>query len=990
MNVSACAYEFLKDSYCELIVCKNEKEGDLIKDAASFLGYEAYALSDLRVSFGDDLRVYKEELHSILSSLNSYYFSNNKKKILISPIRTVINPLPKRELFDRFVLNFGDDLNLGELKDRLFHWGYSFVDIVEDKGEVSFRGDVIDIFPINAKKPYRISLFDTQIESIREFDRETQKSIKEEIESIEIIPALFALDEEKFKELNKRCVSFDSDTFFKDLSSLGLWVLDEFGESFIDRFDTKITKGAKEEIEDISFNEDFKSRFLSLSLLPEATKYKEIEPADIYSFLDFHKNKKITLIAKNEAVLKRVSIPENLKYEVRYSDIVLNILSDEEVILSFNKKEKRKRRKKPAFLIDEMKAGDYVVHETHGIGIFKGLVQTEVLGSVRDFVKIVYQGDDTLLLPVENLDVVSRYIGDSGVLVQLDKLGKGTFLKQKAKAKEKLFQIAKDIVDIAAKRELSRGFEIRSDFEEIALFQASAGFEYTEDQKKAVEEIFRELESKRVMDRLLSADVGFGKTEVAMNAILATKLSGYQSAFVVPTTLLSAQHYKTLQDRLSPFGVKIAKLDRFTKPKEKREILSALKNGDLDVLIGTHTILGAEFKNLALVVVDEEHKFGVKQKEKFKALRENVHLLSMSATPIPRSLNMALSSIKSFSQIFTPPQDRQDVRTFVKEYDEKLVKEVILREKRRGGQVFYIHNRIATIKEKKEELQEILPNIKILVLHSKVSAAETEKELLAFERGEYDLLLSTSIVESGIHLPNVNTIIVEGADRFGMADLHQLRGRVGRSKREGYCYFLIEDREKLTEASAKRLIALESNSYLGSGSALAYHDLEIRGGGNIIGEAQSGHIKNIGYSLYLKMLEESVNELLNKAPVSKKEIEIKLNVSAYINSDYITEDRIRLELYRRLSRCENVEDVYDIEDEMIDRFGKLDAFTKQFLDIILIKILAAKKNISYISNYNENITITYESGEKLYLKAPSRDDDDILKTVLEFLRSDEK
>jgi len=980
----------LKDSYCELIVCKNEKEGDLIKDAASFLGYEAYALSDLRVSFGDDLRVYKEELHSILSSLNSYYFSNNKKKILISPIRTVINPLPKRELFDRFVLNFGDDLNLGELKDRLFHWGYSFVDIVEDKGEVSFRGDVIDIFPINAKKPYRISLFDTQIESIREFDRETQKSIKEEIESIEIIPALFALDEEKFKELNKRCVSFDSDTFFKDLSSLGLWVLDEFGESFIDRFDTKITKGAKEEIEDISFNEDFKSRFLNLSLLPEATKYKEIEPADIYSFLDFHKNKKITLIAKNEAVLKRVSIPENLKYEVRYSDIVLNILSDEEVILSFNKKEKRKRRKKPAFLIDEMKAGDYVVHETHGIGIFKGLVQTEVLGSVRDFVKIVYQGDDTLLLPVENLDVVSRYIGDSGVLVQLDKLGKGTFLKQKAKAKEKLFQIAKDIVDIAAKRELSRGFEIRSDFEEIALFQASAGFEYTEDQKKAVEEIFRELKSKRVMDRLLSADVGFGKTEVAMNAILATKLSGYQSAFVVPTTLLSAQHYKTLQDRLSPFGVKIAKLDRFTKPKEKREILSALKNGDLDVLIGTHTILGAEFKNLALVVVDEEHKFGVKQKEKFKALRENVHLLSMSATPIPRSLNMALSSIKSFSQIFTPPQDRQDVRTFVKEYDEKLVKEVILREKRRGGQVFYIHNRIATIKEKKEELQEILPNIKILVLHSKVSAAETEKELLAFERGEYDLLLSTSIVESGIHLPNVNTIIVEGADRFGMADLHQLRGRVGRSKREGYCYFLIEDREKLTEASAKRLIALESNSYLGSGSALAYHDLEIRGGGNIIGEAQSGHIKNIGYSLYLKMLEESVNELLNKAPVSKKEIEIKLNVSAYINSDYITEDRIRLELYRRLSRCENVEDVYDIEDEMIDRFGKLDAFTKQFLDIILIKILAAKKNISYISNYNENITITYESGEKLYLKAPSRDDDDILKTVLEFLRSDEK
>ncbi len=987
MSFSACAYEFLKNSFCELIVCRNEKEADTIKDVASFLGYEAFLLPDLRASFGDDLRVYKEEVYSLLSSLNAYYFSKSKKKLLISPIRTLINPLPKRELFDKFSLSFGEDLDLKDLKNKLFWWGYSFVDIVEERGEVSFRGDILDIFPINAQNPYRISLFDTQIESIRAFERETQKSFKEELEEIEIIPAIFALDEERFRDFNQRCQNFEGDMFFKDLSSLFLWVLEKEGAFYPDIFESRAFCSLKEEIEEIEFpSEEIKNKFLSLDEIEKAKNYKDIIVTDTYSFLDFHKDKKITLIAKDKAVLKRFSIPENLKYDFRQSEVVLNILSNEELILSFNKKSKKRRLKKPSILIDELKIGDYVVHEVHGIGIFKGLEQVRVLGALRDFVKIEYQNQDALLVPVENLDVISRYIGDSGVLVQVDKLGKGSFLKQKAKAKEKLFKIAKDIVEIAAKRELFEGVRIRSDFLQISLFQKSAGFEYTEDQKKAVLEIFQELGSGRVMDRLLSADVGFGKTEVAMNAILAVKLSGYQSAFVVPTTLLANQHFKTLSQRLSSFGVSVAKLDRFTKTKEKKEILKSLKEGNLDVIVGTHAILGAEFKNLALVVIDEEHKFGVKQKEKLKSLRENVHILSMSATPIPRSLNMALSSIKTFSQIFTPPQDRQDIRTFVKEYDQKLIKEVILREKRRGGQIFYIHNRIATIEDKKEELLNLIDGIKILVLHSKTSTSESEREILAFERGEYDILLSTSIVESGIHLPNVNTIIVENADRFGIADLHQLRGRVGRSKREGYCYFLIEDRNSLSESAVKRLIALESNSYLGSGSALAYHDLEIRGGGNIIGEAQSGHIKNIGYSLYLKMLEESVNELLNKTKIAKKEVEVKLNVNAYISSDYIAEDRVRLELYRRLSRCEEVKDVYDIEDEMIDRFSKPDIFTKQFLDIIIIKILAAKKGISSVSNYKENIYFVYENKEEKTIKARSRDDDDILDAVLKFLR----
>jgi len=367
-------------------------------------------------------------------------------------------------------------------------------------------------------------------------------------------------------------------------------------------------------------------------------------------------------------------------------------------------------------------------------------------------------------------------------------------------------------------------------------------------------------------------------------------------------------------------------------------------------------------------------------------LCENLHILSMSATPIPRSLNMALSSIKQYSQLLTPPSEREDVRTFVKEYDDKVIKEAILRETRRGGQLFFVHNRIATIEAKRKELMKLMPHLRILVLHSEVSATVTEKEMLRFEEKEYDVLLSTSIIESGIHIPNVNTIIIDAADHFGMADLHQLRGRVGRSRRQGYCYFLVKDKEELSESAKKRLIALEANSYLGSGSILAYHDLEIRGGGNLVGEAQSGHLKNIGYALYLRMLEDAINSLTGKAPVASKEVDIKLSISAFINENYIAEERVRLELYRRLSRCGSVHDVLEIEEEMVDRFGKLDVTTKQFLELIEIKILATQRGIVFISNYGQNITCKDDLEHKTLLQARSRDDDDIIATVLVYLR----
>ncbi len=988
--MQARIFEFFREKNdITLLLCQDAKEASAANDVLQFLGYSTHLLPDFRAAYGDDLRAYTEELTALLTTLDGYYRDQKMRKILIAPFRTVLHDLPKPALFARQRLAFGDQIKLQAFKESLLQWGYTFVDIVEAKGEVSFRGDIIDIYPTDAPNPWRISLFDDEIESIRPFACETQKSQKEEVEEISINPALFALDTAQYETLMKRIEKVPSDAFERDMASLGFWALEDLAEDLLQKERPVFVRQVHEEIEEVfSFasNKDKQEYLLRIPALPENRVYKEVEAADLATFLNYHKAKKITLIAGSEAVVKQHDVPLDLEYKCVCEPYIINLISDTELILSLNKPQRKKRKKRAAIVLDDLKNGDYVVHENYGIGIFKGLTNTKVLGVTRDFVEIVYQGEDKLLLPVENLDVIDRYISDSGNLAVLDKLGKSSFSRLKEKAKVKLFEIAREIIEIAAQRELTQAPVIKSDDENLLLFQNDAGFEYTADQKRAIAQIFEDLQSGNVMDMLLSGDVGFGKTEVAMNAIFATVKSGYQAAFIAPTTLLSTQHYKSLKERFDRYGVSVAKINRFTTAREKSDILKGLKEGTIDVCVGTHSLFGVEFANLGLLILDEEHKFGVKQKEKLKQFKENIHVLSMSATPIPRSLNMALSSIKQYSQLLTPPLDREDVRTFVKEYDDSLIKEVILRELRRKGQIFYIHNRIASIESRKKELLELMPKLRILVLHSKIPPAKSEKEMLDFEAGKYDLLLSTSIVESGIHMPNVNTMIVEGADNFGIADLHQLRGRVGRSSRQGYCYFIVENKDRLTEQSRKRLIALESNSFLGSGSVLAYHDLEIRGGGNLVGEAQSGHIKNIGYSLYLKMLEDALNTLMNQQKTAKKEVEIKLSVSAYLNSDIIAEDRIRLELYRRLSRCETPKEVYEIEEEMIDRFGKLDTMTKQFLEIIVIKIMALHSGIERISSYEQNITIEFETGEKEYLTASSKDDDDIIAETLAYLR----
>ncbi|NPA03891.1 MAG: DEAD/DEAH box helicase [Epsilonproteobacteria bacterium] len=920
-------YEFLKKNDPKFIITADEEEAKTLHSYAKLLSKPSYYLKEIEIKEEDEVKVFKEELDHLYAVLNYYYHSN---ALLIIPYKTYLTKLPSREYFKRVTLEFAQTLNLKELEEILLQFDYTKVDIVESKGEFCIRGDVIDVFSPNFLKPIRITLtLEDEIESIRFYDPFTQISIKDELDSVTIFNA-------------------------------GL------GVNFLE--------AKKEKLEgEIYATREFNSNW---HLIPPARAYKEIEVKDLNKLIEVKKGKKkLFLVVKDQKTLRRSFIKELTAITPLYGDAIISIENEEELIVSLERKRKEEIKKVSSSLVlGELDIGDYVVHHRYGIGIFKGIKNQEFDGIKKDVIEIEYHGGDRLLLPVENLDLVDRYIGSEKVT--LDKLGSKTFAKKREKIEKELNDIANELVETSAQREILKAPSMVIP-PEIKLFWEGAGFEYTLDQKRAIEKLLTLLKGEKAMDLLLSGDVGFGKTEVAMSGFFMAAKNGFQSAMVVPTTLLSSQHYENLKRRLEPWGVKVAKLDRFVKGKEKKEIIEGVKSGSIDLIVGTHALLDLEFKNLGLAVVDEEHKFGVKQKEKLKEFSKNVHLLSMSATPIPRTLYMSLSKIKQIAELKTPPTGKKAVRTYIKKFTPNLVKEVVLRELRRGGQVFYIHNRIESIEEKKKELEKLLPTKKILVLHSKVKPTLLEEEMLKFAKGEYDILLSTSIVESGIHLPNVNTIIVERADRFGISDLHQLRGRVGRGKKEGFCYFLTQ--EELTPNAKMRLEALQKNSYLGSGLAVALIDMNIRGWGNLVGKKQSGHMEQIGYHLYLKMLEEKISKLaLSKGELK---VELQLKTEASLSGELIPNDRLKLELYRRLANINSFEELDSIEDEIKDRFGKIDSLSKRYLDLIEVKLLAQQQEIVKVMEFNKRVTFEFLDGRKEYLKV----EEDSLKEVKEHL-----
>lgn len=1000
MIQSALYAYFLQNNTPILIATHDSKEALEAFHLASFaketdaIKATPILLPDLRARYGDDLRSFHDEFLALNTALREFYSfldsdlkPKNAAPLLIAPISSLLYPLPKPRLLESIKITREHTFDLSKLKEMLLACGYETVEIVEMAGEVSFRGDIVDIgvSTHQGEEFYRLSFFDQECESIRIFDVKTQKSQKEEQDYIRIPPAVFNLQADEYESMLARIEESELQSFSKDIFSLGFWFLDQNGIEFLKEFPSLITPQAKEYCAEI-FSPDlhlpYDLKFLeSLPSLTPTKGYEDIQISQntLEYFLDLNAKHKIIILVPTELMVQEF---RNRGIEARLSPLVVNMLTPQHYIISLNSYPKSRPKRLPKIAIDELKVGEYVVHRDYGIGIFSGLKQTKALGCIRDFIEISYHGGDTLLLPVENLFLIDRYIAGSGVPI-VDKLGKGSFLKIREKVKAKLFEIADSIIKLAAQRNLIVGRTVDTTLPEISIFQNDSGFLLTQDQKTSIEEIFSDLSSGRVMDRLLSGDVGFGKTEVALNAIFAVCKNGLQSVLVVPTTLLAMQHFHTLATRLK--DLRVARLDRFTKSSEKIEILRDLKEGNLDVVVGTHSILSAEFKNLGLIVIDEEHKFGVKQKEKIKALSKDVHLLSMSATPIPRTLNMALSNIKGMSTLRTAPLDRVGSKTFVREKSDALIKEIILRELRRNGQIFYIHNNIANIPRIKEDLLALLPNLSIAILHSQIDAKHSEEIMSDFVENKYQILLCTSIVESGIHLPNANSIIIDGANHFGLADLHQLRGRVGRGNKEGWCYFLVDSKDSITEEAAKRLLALEKNSFLGSGAMIAYQDLEIRGGGNLLGEAQSGHIKNIGYSLYLKMLEDAIHTITSKERMEENDVELRIQASAYLNPDLITSETLRLELYRRLSLCKKVDEVYQIEQEIEDRFGKLDSMTREFLMLTLIRVLGNQLGLRSISNFKLDIALEKQDGQKEFIKV--QNPEEILEDILGHLRS---
>ncbi|PAF51000.1 hypothetical protein BKH43_03745 [Helicobacter sp. 13S00401-1] len=932
-----------------------------------------FTLPDIRLHYGDRLSSFYEEIRECMAQLTKFYGSM-QESILISPFQTLLNYMPAPKHLDSFKINISDILSIDTLQLKLLDFGYESVDIIELEGEFSLRGDILDVYVPDLKMPLRILFYEDMIESIRYFDPTTQLSLKEEIPSIDIYPALFNANLDLSDELKY-------EEFELDYKSKCFWELENLGGlDLIKELKSIWTKEAFSEYKELIQVESEVKEIKSFYILGDAKTYSDFTP-DFKNLQEFlARQKSFDILTPTLASLKANGLSET-NYILK--SLVVNIYSKDHCVISLLKEHKRTFKAKSTLSLDSIKPHDYVLHSDYGIGRFRGIKQIKLQGGIQDVLNIEYDKEEFLLLPIYNLNMVERYIAQDNI--KLDRLGKMRLTAIKQKVKQDLMHMAGEIIDLQAKRALIQAPKFLLDTKEKKLawehFNAKRDFTLTLDQDTCLKECMEDLSSGKVMDRLLNGDVGFGKTEIALSLIKLALINGYSSILLVPTTLLSYQHFSSLKERLKKEGLGdelVFRLDSNTTKKEKDLILECIADKKPICLVGTQAIFNIELENLGLIIVDEEHKFGVKQKELLKQKGSHIHMLSMSATPIPRTLHMAFSNLKALSYLKTPPSYKATTKTFVKLKSDSLLKEVINRELRRGGQVFYIYNNIDKMPSVHSYLESLLPDVKILSLHSKVPPKELEAGMLDFMQKKYDILLSTSIVESGLHFPNANTIIIDNAKSFGLADLHQLRGRVGRGNAFSFCYLLSED--SLNEDATKRLLAMEKNSYLGSGAALANQDLEIRGGGNLLGKEQSGHIKQVGFGLYSSLLKECIESIKHsKSELSSKDskIDIKLSINAYLSPTLIEQDRLRLELYQRLSHAKSIEDINNIEVEIEERFGRLDSNTLQFLDLMKIKLQARVQGISYIGNNASSIVLKSENDSYLVL-AEGRDDESIM------------
>lgn len=630
----------------------------------------------------------------------------------------------------------------------------------------------------------------------------------------------------------------------------------------------------------------------------------------------------------------------------RLPDSHLILIAEEEL---FGKRVRRRgvsevRKKQLLASLAELKPGDYMVHIDHGIGLYRGLQHISVGSTAGDFLLLEYAGSDKLFLPVDRLGLVQRYVGPEGSHPALDKLGGVSWEKSKGKARKNIEELAGELLEIYAKRQLCEGFSFSPPDEMYREFEASFAWEETPDQLSAINDVLADMQHSKPMDRLVCGDVGYGKTEVALRGAFKSALDGKQVGILVPTTILAQQHYETFHERLKDYPVKVEVLSRFRTAREQKEILERLKKGDIDIIIGTHRLLQKDvaFKDLGLMIIDEEQRFGVKDKERLKSFRAVVDVMTLSATPIPRTLYMSMMGIRDLSIIDTPPVDRLAVKTIVSRFSEELIREAVLRELRRGGQIFFVHNRVQTIGKRAELLAQLVPEAKIAVGHGQMGEHELEKVMLGFMHGETNLLLCTTIIESGLDIPSANTLIVDHADKFGLSQLYQLRGRVGRSTQRGYAYLMIPGEGAISSDARERLRVLQEISELGAGFRIATHDMEIRGAGDMLGNRQSGTVTEIGFELYNQMLEEAIARMRGEELFEHVEPEINLKVPAFIPEAYVKDAGQRLVIYKKLTQAENEEDVLDVQNEVIDRFGKYPLATSYLFEIMKLRVLLKK------------------------------------------------
>ena len=1009
------------------------------------------------------------------------YWSRARKGVVIVPIPGLRKLLPPKEIWKRYQMSLkvNEEIDLEKTIGIFTSMGYSRSQMVASPGDFSVRGGIIDIYPLTEPEPVRIELFDTEIESIRTFSLEDQRSVKK-LSSVQIGPvtetlldaahlasiaekletglgkSLKKMKNEKAKEqlaatvgqeLEQLKAGIKPDQISKYLSlaydrpaSLidylpqgGLVVMDEISRihEIHDSLEKEEAEWYTSLLEEGRIIHDMKlghklpelssgsgRPFIYLSLFLRHVPHTN--PQNVINFTckqmqNFHGQMNVFKTECDRWLKGRFSVlvmaadrerARKLEQVLADYDIEASVLPAKNEIIPgkihivlgdlnngfelplqkyavvterelFNKKTKKTARRQKLSNAEriksysELKAGDFVVHVNHGIGKYLGIETLSINGVHKDYLHIKYQADDKLYVPVEQIDLVQKYVASEGKEPKLYKLGGTEWKRVKSKVQKSVQDIADDLIKLYAEREAAKGYAFSPDGDMQREFEVSFPYNETDDQLRSITEIKKDMERERPMDRLLCGDVGYGKTEVAIRAAFKAIMDGKQVAFLVPTTILAQQHYETLRERFQDYPISIGLMSRFRTKKQQTETIKGLKAGTVDIAVGTHRLLSKDiqYRDLGLLIIDEEQRFGVTHKEKIKQLKTNIDVLTLTATPIPRTLHMSMLGVRDLSVIETPPENRFPVQTYVMEYNGALVRESIERELARDGQVYFLYNRVEDIARMAEEISILVPDARVVYAHGQMSEQELESVMLGFLEGEYDVLVSTTIIETGVDIPNVNTLIVHNADKMGLSQLYQLRGRVGRSNRVAYAFFTYQKDKVLTEVAEKRLQSIKEFTELGSGFKIAMRDLSIRGAGNILGAEQHGFIDSVGFDLYTQMLQEAVeakqnqNQTADKAPA----FEMDIQADAYIPDRYIADGHQKIEMYKRFRAIESIEELEELQEEMQDRFGEYPEEVTYLFSIAEMKVYAVNAGIESIKQSKQDITILISENTSKYI-----------------------